>query len=443
VKLFKQIFLTNFLLYLLLGVIAFFLIGFTVDLFFSLGKLLLFVLLFAITLDILLLFSKANSIEANRDLADKLSNGDENEIIISLENNYRFKTSLRIIDELPAQLQIRHQEFSFHLRPREVKNLKYYVRPVKRGDYHFGAVNVFAKSPLRLLERKYSFNKDQVALVYPSFIQMRKYELLAISHKLQDQGIKKIRRIGQNQEFEQIKEYVVGDDFRTLNWKATARANKLMVNNYQDEKSQQVYSIINKGRVMQMPFEGMTLLDYAINSALAISNIALKKDDRPGLITFQHKIGTILPATKRAGQIRYFMDTLYHEKTAFKESDYSRLYNLVKNKVNKRSLLLLYTNFESLSSMRLQLAYLKRLAADHLLVCILFENTELQNIIDNPSKSLNDIYSKTIAQKIGYEKKLIVKELNQFGIKSVLTKPQNLTINTINAYLEIKARGLL
>src|SRR5690606_40532545 len=120
-------------------------------------------------------------------------------------------------------------------------------------------------------------SQNKTVPVYPSFRQMRKYELPAISNRLTEFGIKKIRRIGQNREFEQIKEYVVGDDYRTINWKATARRGTLMVNTYQDERAQQVYAVIDKGRTMKMPFEGMTLLDYDINASLVISNIAIRK----------------------------------------------------------------------------------------------------------------------------------------------------------------------
>ena len=272
---------------------------------------------------------------------------------------------------------------------------------------------------------------------------MRKFELLAISNNLTMQGVKKIRRLGHNMEFEQIKEYVPGDDFRTINWKATARKAQLMVNNYQDEKSQQVYSLVDKGRVMQMPFEGMSLLDYAINATLAISNIAMRKGDKAGLITFQHKLGTVLPASKRNKQMELILETLYNQKTAYKETDFSRLFVNIQKRINQRSLLLLYTNFESMAALDRQLPFLKSLGKRHVLVVIFFRNTELKALLESEPKSLKDIYHKTIAEKFDFEKRLIVKELRKNGIYSVLTTPQNLTVDTINKYLELKARGLI
>ena len=254
--------------------------------------------------------------------------------------------------------------------------------------------------------------------VYPSYIQMRKYELMAISNRLVESGIKRIRRVGQNREFELIKEYVSGDDFRTVNWRATARKNHLMVNHFQDERSQQVYSVIDKGRVMQMPFNGLSLLDYAINASLVISNIAIKKSDKAGLITFQHKIGSIVPAGKQSKQMLRIMEMLYNQKTSYRESDFSSLFTHVRRKITHRSLLLLFTNFESIYGLHRQLPYLKSLSNQHLLVVIFFENTEMRSLLDVPANNLKEIYHKAVAEKFSYDKKLIVKELTKHGIQA-------------------------
>ncbi|MCH8903914.1 MAG: DUF58 domain-containing protein, partial [Bacteroidetes bacterium] len=282
-----------------------------------------------------------------------------------------------------------------------------------------------------------------IVTVYPSYMQMRKYEVFAISNRLSDYGIKKIRRIGFNYEFDQIKKYVQGDDFRTINWKATARHTDLMVNQYQDERSQNIFCAINMGRVMKMPFEGMTLLDYSINSSLVLLNIALKKGDKAGLITFNERIDSVLPASMKGGQINKIMETLYHQKTGFLESSYENLYATLRQKIKQRSLLILFSNFESVSSLKRELPYLRLINRKHLLVVVFFQNTEIKNVIEKDSKNLEQVYVKTIAYKFQYEKKLIVKELHQNGIHAILTSPQNLTIDTINKYLEIKARRLV
>ena len=407
------------------------------------SKGLFFLLIAFIFTDLILLFRIKKGVTGERATPEKLSNGDDNEITIKLQNLYPFKTDLKIIDEIPHQFQRRDLDFSVRVGPREEKMIRYHLRPVKRGEYSFGAVNVFARSPLALLSRRFRFSADAIVPVYPSYVQMRKYELMAISNRLTDAGIKRIRRIGHNMEFELIKEYVTGDDFRTVNWRATARKNTIMVNHYQDERSQQVYSLVDKGRVMQMPFNGLSLLDYAINASLVISNIAIKKSDKAGLITFQDRIGTTVAASKQNGQMFRMMETLYNQKTAYRESDFSALYAHVRRKVTQRSLLLLFTNFESIHGLERQMPYLSRLSNLHLLVVIFFENTEMETLLNKPAVNLKEVYHKAVAEKFSYDKKLIIKQLGKYGIQALLTSPEQLTVNTINKYLELKARGMI
>ncbi len=403
----------------------------------------LFTVIGLLILDILFLYRTKNAIKASRNLPDKLSNGDKNPLEILVTNLYNTAVYVKIIDELPVQFQERDFEMKDIIQSEASRTFSYAIRPTERGEYHFGGLQIFASSTLGFAQRKFSFNQDAMVPNYPSFLQLRKYELMAFTNKLRDYGLKKIRRIGHTMEFEQIKDYVQGDDVRNINWKASAKRNQLMINQYQDEKSQPVYSVIDKGRVMKMPFEGLKLVDYAINSTLVISNIALKKGDKARMFSFSDKVSNQVMAQKRASQMNLILETLYNLDTDFKESDFARLYIDVKRSITQRSLLLLYTNFETMDALHRQLPYLQAIAKNHLLVVIFFENTELKELVKQPAVSTQEIYQKTIAEKFLYEKKLIVNELNKYGIQTILTEPEQLTVNTINKYLEIKARGLL
>jgi uncharacterized protein (DUF58 family) len=396
-----------------------------------------------LALDILILFFAKKGIEANRITPEKLSNGDENPINISIKNYYTFPISVKIIDEIPFQFQVRDFEIKRKLKASSQDEINYFLRPTERGEYSFGNLNIYVSSPLRMISRQFTFDKDQMVPTYPSYIQLRKYDLIAFSNNLFQYGIKKIRRIGHTMEFEQIKEYVTGDDIRTLNWKATAKKNSLMVNQFQDEKSQSVYMVIDKGRVMKMPFNGLSLLDYAINATLVLSNVILKKQDKAGMFAFSKKVENRVFAEKRASQMQKILENLYNIKTDFFESDYSRLYVDIKKNINQRSLIILYTNFETMEGLHRQLPYLKGIAKNHLLVVVFFNNTELNELINKKTETIQDVYDKVIAEKFAFEKRLIVNELKKYGIYSVLTQPENLTLDTINKYLEIKARGIL
>lgn len=440
---FKRIYLNNFFFYVVLGIIVCFVLAYIYPALYHAVWLLLYIFLAFTFIDFLLLFATNQRFEASRNVPEKLSNGDENPIIIKLESGYSFNVSLKVIDEIPVQFQIRNFEIRRKINSGASDSFEYTLRPTERGEYHFGSLNVYVSSPLNLVCRRYIFDKGHMVPTYPSFIQLRKYDLMAFSNRLFQYGLKKIRRIGHTMEFEQIKDYVSGDDIRTLNWKATAKRGQLMVNQYQDEKSQNVYMVIDKGRVMKMPFNGLSLLDYAINSTLVLSNIILKKQDKAGMFTFSKKVENRIAADRRSGQMQRILENLYNVKTNFFESDFGRLYADIKRSITQRSLILLYTNFETLDGLKRQLPYLKGISQNHLLVVVFFENVELEQLINTTTGNIQDVYDQVIAEKLAFEKRLIVNELKKYGIYSVLTKPENLTIESINKYLEIKARGIL
>jgi uncharacterized protein (DUF58 family) len=422
------------------AIILFFALSFFNEIIFLIAKFALALLALLIVLDAFLLYAKRKALLAGRICKERFSNGDENHVQLQFINNYTFKIFIRIIDELPYQFQERNWMKSISINSAEKKSLDYSLRPVQRGEYLFGKIQALVTSPLQLVERRFSFPAEETVMVYPSYLQMKKYSLHAIGNQLNEAGSKRLRKLGNSVEFEQIKEYVRGDDYRTVNWKATARKNQLMVNTYVDEKSQQVYCLIDKSRNMQMPFEGMSLLDYAINASLVITNVALHKQDKAGLVTFAEKMNTFLPAERNNVQMEAVLESLYKEQTNFLDADYEALYAHIRNKIKQRSLLVLFTNFESQYALERQLPYLKKIAHHHLLMVVIFENTEIKKMLHNNAVTTEDIYIQVIAEKFSYEKRLLVKELQKSGILTLLTSPEQLTVNALNKYLEIKSR---
>lgn len=403
---------------------------------YTVGRLLTLALFLATVTDIVLLWHK-RAVTAERRLSTRFSNGDDNPVTISVESTYPFPVRFEVIDELPFQFQQRDNtshissftsQFSF----------KTSLRPTRRGIYSFGHVMVFASTRLGLVERRYRCAAPCDVSVYPSYQKLHQYELMAISRNLQEPGIKRIRRIGHNTEFEHIRDYLKGDDYRTVNWRATARLSRPMVNVYQDERSQQVFSIVDKGRVMQQAFEGMTLLDYAINASLALSYVAMRKEDRAGLITFADSVGTFVAADRRSGHINKLMETLYAEQTDFGETDFSALSVAVGRHINKHSLLILYTNFMGLVSLQRQLPFLQQIARRHRLLVVFFEDVELLQFMATPAATKEEVCQHEVAEKFVAEKQLISATLRQYGILSLLTTPQDLSVGVINRYLAIR-----
>lgn len=392
--------------------------------------------------DVILLVA-SGEVTGERDMADRLSNGDPNAVRAHLTSTYPFLARITVIDELPEQLQERDMAITIRIPPGEERTVRYTVRPTERGEYQFGVINALAQTPIGLMERRFSCGDETMVPVYPSYLQMRAYSLLAASDRLYEVGVKKVRQLGHTMEFDHIREYVTGDDYRTINWKASARRGDLMVNQYREERSQPVYSLINAGRVMRMPFEGLTLLDHSINAALVLSNIAIMKHDRAGIIGFSDTVSPVVPASRRNAQMRYIQEALYNLDTDFLEPNYEKLVAHVRSDMRGRSLLLLFTNFMAKTSLERQLPYLQMLTRYHTLVVIFFRNTELDAFLQARPQSTGEIYEHAIAEKFAHEQREIIHELEQRGIYAVYTRPEDLSTATINKYLELKARGVV
>ncbi len=440
---FKNIYLKDRLFLLLLIVAVGFVVSFWLGFLFFFIQVALCAVLALVIVDVMVLFQRKDILRAERQLSEQLSLGDENNIKIRIESDYNTPVFLQIVDELPYQLQKRDLFFKLNVPTSGENTLTYTIQPTERGEYEFHNINVYVSTALGLIQRSIVIPANMIVGVYPSILQMRKHEFQIFNKSAVNQGVKKLRRLGNTNEFEQIKEYVKGDNYKHINWKATSRRNKLMVNQYQDEKSQQIYCVIDKSRSMKLPFEELTLLDYAINSSLVMSNIALRKGDKAGLITFSNKIGAQLKANRNAVQLKRIMEILFKQKTDFLESNYDLLYQSIRQTVKGRSLLLLFTNFETMYSLERALPVLRRINKNYLLVTIFFENTEISDASEMECEDVSDIYLKTFARKHTDEKKFMVKELRNQGIQSILTRPENLSVTTINKYLELKSRGMI
>jgi uncharacterized protein (DUF58 family) len=394
-------------------------------------------------IDIALLYNNSVSINITRDTPTVLSLGDENPITITLLNKSSLTLHAELIDELPEQFQIR--DFSRHLSlaPDKVEVQHYSLRPLTRGEYNFGHTHLFVTTAIGLIRRRISSQQSDAVPVYPSIIQMKKYELKTFARTATEYGVKKVRRIGHSYEFEHIKQYIRGDDYRSINWKATGRRAHLMVNQYEDEKSQQVYCIIDKSRVMHMPFHGLSLFDYAVNTSLVITNIVLGKQDKAGLITFAETPKAMIKAERSKLQLKKIIEMLYKEKEGSVEANYESLYTAGQKFFNGRCLLLLFTNFESTYALHRVLPQLRKLNDKHLLVVVFFENSEITTQTSSNVDTLEDIYTQVTAEHYTLTKVQLAQELKQHGIMSILTKPENLTVSTINKYLEVKSRGMI
>ncbi len=440
---FKNFFLTTRFFVLLGGLIVAFLFSYFYPWIFGVAKLSGVLILIVLLLDILMLWAPTRTIQLKRFAPPRLSNGDDNLIRLFIRNRYPFPVKVLVIDELPVLLQIRDLSFKRVLNTQKEVEIDYQIRPVVRGEYLFGRVHALTSGPLGLVSRRISKDMPLNIPCYPSFVHLRKYELMAVSDKYEDSGHRRINAVGRSYEFDHIRNYSLGDDIRSINWKATARRDLLMINQYREEKSQQIYCVIDAGRTMKSPFEGMTLLDYAINATLVLSDVAVVKNDKAGMMVFSDHIHTLLPCNNRRSHVGSVMEHLFNARTDFSESSFELMTATLIKKIPRRSLIVLFTNFEGRVSLHRQLPFLRQLSRNHLVLTVFFENSLLHEIAAVESRKLSDVYVKTLAEKHLFERKFIAEDLSRAGIIPLLTSPSNLTVDAVNKYVEIKARKLI
>lgn len=425
------------------GIIFLFVLSFAFTFLLAVAQTALILLVLLLIVDGMILFNRKLALNCRRFTPRIMSMGNENLVQLEIENLSAVALHAMVIDELPYQFQERENSHLVELRAKEKLTIEELLRPVQRGEYHFGKVHLFLFTNLGLLERRMSFDIPVMVPVYPSVMDVKKFELRAVSRVSNYYGFKKLRRIGQSYEFEQISEYQQGDNFQHMNWKATGKTGRLMINNYTEEKAQPIYCFIDKSRYMKMPFDGMSLLDYSINASLIIASSSLRRYDKAGLLTFSDRVESMVKANSGRHQLEKILQTLYRQEETRMEANYELMYSYIRKKIQGRSLVFLFANFDSFYALERVLPVLRKINMNHLLVVVVFENSELERFQQEDATDTLDIYYKTLARKVSMEKKQVLNELRNHAIQVVHTRPQDLSLNVLNKYLELKARGAI
>ncbi len=416
--------------------------GFVYPVLLLIAKVLCLLLLACLLADGIMLLPENKKLRARRIHPRVLGIGDRTKIELELYYGGRRSLKAEWIEELPEELQERNFLREVEISP-GTNLYSYEVFPVNRGVYRFGKSHFYVEGLLGLLRLHCALPTDVDIPVYPSIRQMRDAAILAFRRNTQQGGSKRLQRLGKSYEFDQITPFVEGDDFRNVNWKATGKTRELMVNQYEDERSQNLYCVVSKGRSMNLSFKGLSLLDYAINSTLALSNAALRKYDKVGLISFSDKVGTALRAENRRGQLNKILESLYRERERDCEPSYELLYRSVDKLAKNRSLIVLFCHFETPYMLERVLHLLVKINRKHLLLMVLFKDEELEAAAGNTGGSIEQVYRNTLAQKYLRQRQEISDLLLKRGIHTISSYPEKLSIDTLNAYLSFKSRGLI
>lgn len=381
--------------------------------------------------------------EAERINDTKLSIGADNLITILLINGSRRSLRFQLRDEYPYQFQSDATIISGEVDPLDLFEARYHIRPFQRGDYRFGDINLRYESVLKTFVRQARYPAEADVKVYPNVLDVRKYDLLARKGLLFELGLRPQRVFGSGTEFERLREYSTDDEFRRINWKATARRGKPIAVEFETERSQYVMSVIDTGRLMRPPIGDLAKLDYVVNAALMLSYVATLKGDHTGLLTFADDVRSYLAPKRGKGQFYRMLEALYNVQYEPVEADYARALAYLNVKHKRRSLVVLFTDLVTLDAARPLIAYMARLAQRHLPLCVVISDPNITRLAAQPPENSTAVYQRAMAEMLLDERRLILDTLQHSGVLTLDVPADKLNVSLINKYLELKGRGAL
>jgi len=377
---------------------------------------------------------------------DRLSLATQNRIQISVllrQGARPLQVWLRDEPPLIFALAPAEQILTGRVIPGQVQQFTYQVRPPRRGDYRFGNLYLRWESILGLLRCQACFPATEPVKVYPNLVDVKKYDLLLRKNRLWELGLRTTRVLGSGAEFERLRDYLPDDEYRRINWKATARRNKPISVEYETERSQNIIALLDVGRMMRSPVGDVAKLDYAINAVLLLAFVAAQKGDKLGLLVFSDTVQTWLAPRGGKGQFHRMLEQLYAVEGQPVEPDYQVAFGYFAAKQSKRSLVLVFTDLTGSISTETLVAQMSRLRSRHLPLLVTVRDPTVQRLANQPVIDSTSLYQRTVAEQMLDERRLLLERLQQQGVLTLDVAADELSMAVINRYLALKARLLL
>ena len=376
--------------------------------------------------------------EISRHHDNKLSLGAENPITLKLRNQSGRPAIFQIRDEPSERFVTSEVLFAGTVGPYAEWQTVYHVRPLRRGDYRFGNVTLRWQGPMGLFRRQDTVQAGMPVRVYPNLIDVRRYDLLLRNNRLQELGLRNTRQYGEGTEYERLREYLPDDDFRRINWKATARRQRPVTVEYQTERSQNIIALVDVGRMMQSPVANMAKLDYVLNAVLLLGYVATGVGDKVGLLTFADDIQTYLNPRQGRGQFYRMLELLYGVEAQPVEPNYQRALNYLMLKQRKRALVLLFTDLSGGFSMQSLQAQVSLLAKKSLPLVVTISDPDVVAMARSRPQNSQAVYQQAAATRLLDERQLALDSLRRHGVQTLDVPANQLSISVINRYLQLK-----
>ncbi len=381
--------------------------------------------------------------EVSRRHDTKLSLGAENPVHLSVRNRSRHPATLWLRDEPPDTFKIEPRLLTGEVPARRVWQGIYRVRPLQRGDYQFGDLNLRWRGPLGLVVRQARIEAAGPVKVYPNLLDVRRYDLLLRRNRLQELGLRHTRMFGEGTEFERLREYLPDDEFRRIDWKATARRHRPITIEYQTERSQNIIAVLDTGRMMQSPVAQMAKLDYTVNAVLFLAYVATGKGDKIGLMTFADDVMQFVAPRQGRRQFYQMLELLYAVEAQPVEPNYRRALSYLALKQRKRALVVIFTDLSGGVSMQSLVSHVSVLARRSLPLVVTISDPDIHATAQlQPSDSLA-VYQRAAAAQLLDERQVTLDNLRRQGVLTLDVPANQLSMAVINRYLELKGRTLL
>jgi uncharacterized protein (DUF58 family) len=376
---------------------------------------------------------------------EKLSLGASNPVRVVVRSLFHRDLKVIVRDEPPYRFDTdgaTQQELTV-LSGNRPATLLYHVTPPAKGDFIFGDLFVQYPGRLGLIVRLGRFPSSQVVKVYPNLLETEKYEMLARRGRLMQVGIRSAKIRGGGAEFESLREYVPGDEYKKIDWSATARRGKLITRQYEAERSQNIMLLLDTGRTMLQPVQKMAKLDYVVNTALMLAYVAAGSDDKVGLMAFDAEVRAFLPPAKSKAQVYRIMESLYNIEARLVETDYPEAFQNLATRWRRRSLVVLFSDLVDPDSSAQILDAIPMLEERHRVVCVTVSDPHIVAAANKVPENSSEVYAKAVAMQVLQERRQAITALKRRGVWTIDSPPQDLSADLINHYLDLKSRSLI
>jgi uncharacterized protein (DUF58 family) len=362
---------------------------------------------------------------------------------LSVGNSSNREQVVWVRDGVPEEFEATPNEFAVRLPPRSRATLRYVIQSRRRGAFELRRIHLRVRSRLGLWQRFVTIPCQDSVNVYPDLKQLAEYELLARSNRLSLMGVRRTRRVGQDHDFERLRDYTPDDNYKHIDWRSTARRNKLTVKDYQTSQSQRLIFLLDSGRMMANQASGLSLLDHALNAMLMLSYIALRRGDSVGLISFSDQIHSFVPPRGGSQQMNHFLHASFDRFPRLVESRYDDAFLYLSKHCRKRSLVILLTNIIDQVNAQQVERHLSTLVGRHLPMGVLLRDHALFDAAEAPWSDDASLFRAAAAAEVVCWRHQVLTDLQHLGVLALDVFPEDMTAPLVNRYLDVKARHLL